>query len=104
MKFAGYDALVVEGRAERPVYISIREEDVEVKDASHLWGKVTGDAERLLKEEMGDRKASVVSIGLGGENLVRYACIINDLLFAAGRRWRVEGPRRLRRGSWPPRW
>ena len=84
-KHAGYDALIIEGRSENPVYLWIQDGQVEIRDARHLWGKTTGECEKLIKEELGDRNVRVAQIGIAGENLVRYACVINDLRHACGR-------------------
>ncbi|MFX1570851.1 MAG: aldehyde ferredoxin oxidoreductase family protein [Promethearchaeota archaeon] len=85
LKHAGFDAIIIEGKAKNPVYLWIHDGEAEIKDASHLWGKTTGDAEALIKKELEDKFARVAQIGPGGENLVRYACIIHDLRNAAGR-------------------
>jgi aldehyde:ferredoxin oxidoreductase len=85
LKFAGYDAIVVEGKASRPVYLLIREGNVEIRDASKLWGKTTGETQKAIREEHGDENIRVAGIGPGGENLVRFACVISDLNRAAGR-------------------
>ncbi len=85
LKHAGYDLLVVEGKADRPVYLSIKDGDVQIKDASHLWGRTTHETTRQLLEEFGDPKARVACIGPAGEKLVRFACVINDYNRAAGR-------------------
>ncbi len=85
LKRAGFDGLIVEGASKDPVYLLVTDDGVEIKDASDLWGKDTYDAERLIKEELGERRAQVLSIGPAGENLVRYACVINDRGSAAGR-------------------
>ncbi|KUK18618.1 aldehyde ferredoxin oxidoreductase family protein [Thermococcus sibiricus] len=85
LRFAGYDMLIVEGKADHPVYISIKDEDVEIKDASHLWGKRVGETTDKLLEEFGDKNARVACIGPAGEKLVRFANIINDKHRAAGR-------------------
>lgn len=85
LKFAGYDYLILEGKSAEPVYIHIWNGEIEVKNATHLWGKNTHEVEDILQKELGDREIKVASIGLGGENLVRYACIINDKHNAAGR-------------------
>jgi len=74
LKFAGYDGLVIEGKAERPVHIVIEDNGVEIKAASHLWGKDTFETENSIKNDVGDR-FQVLSIGPAGENLVKYACI-----------------------------
>jgi len=85
LKHAGFDAIVIEGKAKTPVYLWIKDGEVEIRDASHLWGKVTGETEGIIKNELRDQLVRVAQIGPGGENLVRYACIINDLRNAAGR-------------------
>jgi len=85
LKFAGYDVLVISGKAPEPVYLCISDGRVEMKKASHLWGKSTHDTENMIKKELGDSKAKVASIGPAGENLVRFACITGDLYRQAGR-------------------
>jgi aldehyde:ferredoxin oxidoreductase len=85
LKRAGFDTVIVEGKAERPVYLWIYDGKAEIKDASHLWGKKTKEAQELLRNELGDNKVQIALIGPGGENLVRYACIMNGLNDAAGR-------------------
>jgi len=84
LKFAGYDALVVQGMAEEPVYIYIGEDDVKIKNASHLWGKVTDEADKIIKEDLG-KDVVVNTIGPAGENLVRFASIISTIHRAAAR-------------------
>jgi aldehyde:ferredoxin oxidoreductase len=84
LKYAGYDALIVEGKAEKPVYLVIDDEHVEIKDAVALWGKTSEETEEVLKEEYG-KAASVLNIGPAGENLSLLACIINEADRAAGR-------------------
>ena len=85
LKKAGFDAVIVEGRAGEPVYLWIRDGEADLRDARKLWGKFTGDVKKEIAREVGDKKVSVAAIGPGGENLVRYACIINDFHYAAGR-------------------
>jgi len=85
LKFSGYDAIIVEGKAEDPVYLWIHNGEVEVRNASHLWGKITGQTQRIIKDEVNDARARVLCIGPAGENLVRYACLISDMVHAAGR-------------------
>ena len=84
-KAAGYDAIVIKGRAPKPVYLWIQDGEVEVRDASHLWGKVTGEAEALIREELGDERIEVLQIGPAGERLVRFANLINMCNRANGR-------------------
>ncbi|MCW4038165.1 MAG: aldehyde ferredoxin oxidoreductase family protein [Candidatus Bathyarchaeota archaeon] len=85
LKYAGYDAIVIEGRAEKPVYLWIRDGVAELRDATGLWGLVTGDVQAAIRRAVGDEKTRVASIGPGGENLVKYASIMSDLYCAAGR-------------------
>jgi aldehyde:ferredoxin oxidoreductase len=85
LKRTGYDGIIVVGASEKPVYLYVTDEKVEIKDASHLWGKDTYDTEDLLVEEAGDKRAQVISIGPAGENLVKYACVMNDRGSTAGR-------------------
>jgi aldehyde:ferredoxin oxidoreductase len=84
-KRAGFDALIVEGAAETPVYLWIKDGEVEIRDASHLWGKTTKETQALVREELDERRAELAMIGPGGENLVQYACVMNGLKDAAGR-------------------
>jgi aldehyde:ferredoxin oxidoreductase len=84
MKFAGYDAVIIKGRAEKPVYLFIQDGKAEIRDASHIWGMTTKDFETQLRSEMG-RDVVVCGIGPAGENLCRYACIINERRHACGR-------------------
>jgi aldehyde:ferredoxin oxidoreductase len=85
LKFAGYDMLVLEGKADTPVYISILDDRVEIKDAGHVWGKDVYETTSILKSEFGDDQAKVLTIGPAGENLSLMAAVMNDLYRAAGR-------------------
>ena len=85
LKFAGFDAVVIKGKAEKPVYLSINEGSYELRDAAHLWGKVTGEAEASIKEDLGDNKVEVLQIGPAGEKLVRFAGIFSMSNRANGR-------------------
>lgn len=98
LKTAGFDALVVHGQAETPVYLWIHDGVVEIRSATHLWGKLTGETEDVIREELGDPKIRVSMIGPGGENQVRFAAIINDSNRAAGRSGlgAVMGSKRLK--------
>ena len=80
MKSAGIDALVITGRSEIPVYLSIYDEDVDIVDADHLWGKDTRETTSVLKE-----KGNVACIGRAGEKKVRFANFVNDNLYSSGR-------------------
>jgi aldehyde:ferredoxin oxidoreductase len=98
MRSAGVDAIVFTGQAPEPVYLWVHDGQAELRPARHLWGKVTGDVDRLLKEEVGDPKADVAQIGPAGENLVRYAAIMNMVNRANGRTGMgaVMGSKRLK--------
>ncbi|HCP60418.1 MAG TPA: aldehyde ferredoxin oxidoreductase, partial [Dehalococcoidia bacterium] len=92
LKFAGYDLLIIEGKAPEPVYLSIRSDGVAIKPAGHLWGKWTTETETLLKAEIKQEfdiweasDTSIVSIGPAGENRVRFACVMADGGRAVGR-------------------
>lgn len=84
LKRAGYDAVVVSGKAEKPVYMVIDDEHVELRNAQHIWGRTTYETQNVIKEELGDKKFQVACIGPAGENLVRISAIIHDIR-AAGR-------------------
>ncbi|NLG51148.1 MAG: aldehyde ferredoxin oxidoreductase family protein [Chloroflexi bacterium] len=96
-KQAGFDALIVEGVSPKPVYLWIKDGQVEIRDASHLWGKTTKETLEALREES-DRRAQAAMIGPGGENMVRYACVMDGLKDAAGRTGlgAVMGSKRLK--------
>ncbi len=85
VKRAGYDAVIFEGKSEKPVYVWIDDDAVQLMDAKHLWGKSPLDTEDAIREEIGDYYVRVASIGQAGEKLSRIACIINDRTRAAGR-------------------
>ena len=85
LKFAGFEAIVLHGKAETPVYLWIKDGEPELRDASHLWGKHSGEVEDLLKEELGDKKVQILQTGIAGENGVRYAALIHMANRANGR-------------------
>jgi len=84
LKFAGYDAIIVQGKAKKPVYISINNDKVEIKDANSLWGLDTFEAQEKIKKDEKDEKVQITVIGPSGENLVRIAPIIHRIGNAAG--------------------
>jgi aldehyde:ferredoxin oxidoreductase len=84
-KRAGFDALIVTGASEKPVYLWVKDGECEIRDASHLWGKTTKETQALVREELGEPRAQLAMIGPGGENMVQYACVMNGLKDAAGR-------------------
>jgi len=85
LKRAGYDLIIVEGKSDKPCYININDDTVEIKDAQKYWGKLVSETTDSLLEETGDPKARVLTIGPAGEKLSLLACIINDKYRAAGR-------------------
>jgi len=85
LKFAGFDGIVVHGKAEKPVYLWIKDGQAELRPADHLWGKTTGEVDDTLQEELGDQRIQVMQTGIAGENGVRYAAIINMANRANGR-------------------
>ena len=84
-KRAGYDALVVRGRAESPVFLWIKNGEVEIRPADHLWGLKTYPAEQSIRDELDDARIRVAQIGPGGENGVLYSAVMHDVNRAAGR-------------------
>jgi aldehyde:ferredoxin oxidoreductase len=84
LHYAGYDALIIEGKASNPVYLWIKDDQVEIRDASHLWGKWVPDTTDLVRTET-DAEAKVACIGPAGEKQVLFAAIMNDMHRAAGR-------------------
>ena len=85
LKRAGYDAVIITGRAKNPVYLWIDDDNIQLSDANHLWGKSPFEVEDTLKEEIGDYYVRVAAIGLAGEKQSKIANIINDRTRAAGR-------------------
>jgi len=110
LKHAGFDAIVVEGKAAKPVYLWVHDGEAEVRDASKLWGMNTLESQEAIRSELGDGRIRTAQIGPGGENLVRFACVINDLKHAAGRcgMGAVMGSKNLKavaaRGRGGPEW
>jgi aldehyde:ferredoxin oxidoreductase len=108
LKRSGFDALIVEGRAVKPVYLWIHDGEVEIKEAGHLWGRMTRETQEAIRSEVGDENARVALIGPAAENLVSYACIMHGTHDAAGRGGlgAVMGSKNLKavavRGSNPP--
>ncbi len=108
LKRAGYDAIIVEGASPRPVYLLIENGRAEILSAESIWGLEVAAAEKALQELHGGKKFRTAAIGPAGENLVRFACILNDITHAAGRTGMgaVMGSKKLKliavKGSRPP--
>ncbi|MBM2832660.1 MAG: aldehyde:ferredoxin oxidoreductase [Dehalococcoidia bacterium] len=84
LKQAGYDALIIRGKADKPVYIWIDDDRVEIRDAAHLWGRTIPETDRLLREEVKDENIQISCIGPAGEKLVRFAIMMNNIFRAPG--------------------
>jgi len=81
LKWAGFDVLVIKGKAESPCYLKIEDGEITINDADHLWGLSTSETESRLREELSSKKGermSIAAIGQAGENLVRFSSIINE--------------------------
>jgi aldehyde:ferredoxin oxidoreductase len=85
LKFAGYDALIIEGKTEKPTYVSIKDGETKFRSAKKVWGMRTTDTQQIIKNELNDQNYRVACIGPAGEKLCRISCIINELR-AAGRK------------------
>jgi len=96
LKRAGFDAVIIEGQSVEPVYLWIHDGQAELRDASAVWGLETGPSQRAIEQEVD--AGSVLGIGPGGENLVRYAIVLGDLRFSASRSGMgaVMGSKRLK--------
>jgi aldehyde:ferredoxin oxidoreductase len=85
LRWAGYDGLLFKGKADKPVYVYIHEDQLEILDAGEVWGKSVHDTIRHFKEKYGEKDLTVITIGPAGENLVKFACWINENDRASGR-------------------
>jgi len=85
LKFAGYDGLIVRGKAAKPSYLYIEDDKAEIRDAAFLWGKDTFETEDLIREALGDSEVGICCIGPAGERLVKFATINSDYYRQAGR-------------------
>jgi len=78
LKFAGWDAVIIEGKAEKPTYVSIKDNAVRFHDARSVWGTITTDCQQIIKDDLRDQNTRVICIGPAGEHLGKIACIINE--------------------------
>lgn len=85
LKFAGFDAIVIRGASDTPVYLWINDGEAELRDASHLWGKKTFEVDTILKDELDDKRIEIAQIGPAGEKLANFAAIMNMSNRAWGR-------------------
>lgn len=84
LKYAGYDHLLFRGKSVSPVYLWIDDDNVELRSATHLWGKNTWETDAMIKQELGDSEVIIASIGPAGENQTHFGCIIISCVHAAG--------------------
>ena len=85
LRFAGFDHLAITGKADKPVYLLIKNGEVEIKDASHLWGEDTFETQTVIKQDEDDQNIKSLVIGVAGENLVRFANVRTGMKNSAGR-------------------
>jgi len=85
LKRAGFDLIIVQGKSDKPCYISINDDKIEIKDATKYWGRLVTETTNLLLQEVGDPNARILTIGPAGEKLSLLACVVNDKYRAAGR-------------------
>lgn len=85
LKRAGFDAVVIQGASDKPVYLSIINGEITLQDASHIWGKLTYEVDTILKEELNDKKIEIAQIGISGEKLSNFAAVMNMSNRAWGR-------------------
>jgi aldehyde:ferredoxin oxidoreductase len=85
LKYAGYDALIVEGKAENPTYVWIKDGKTQFRSAKKVWGMRATDTQQIIKNELNDQNVRIACIGPAGENLSKISCIINELR-AVGRK------------------
>lgn len=98
LKRAGWDAIVIRGASPEPVYLWIHNDRVEIRSASHLWGKTTAEVQDLIRQELGSDRIRIAQTGPAGENMVRFANIANELAHFNGRNGlgAVMGSKKLR--------
>ena len=77
LKFAGFDGIVIKGKSPKPVYLLINEGKFELREAAHLMGKITGEVDAILKEELGDNKIEILQHGPGAENGVLFSSLVS---------------------------
>ena len=84
LKYAGFDNIIIQGKAERPVYLYVTDGRAEIREAGWLRGKTTYETENLLRQEIGDERIEIAAIGPAGENRVRGSAVLIDTAKAAG--------------------
>ena len=85
IRFAGYDLIIIEGVAEEPSYISIKDDSVEIKSAKHIWGQMVHETDSKIRKFENEPKMRILAVGPAGENQVKIACTTSDRFRNAGR-------------------
>jgi aldehyde:ferredoxin oxidoreductase len=85
IKFAGYDHIVITGKSDTPVYLYINNDEVEIRDAEHIWGSDVYKTQSMIKDELKDPDVQVAAIGPAGENQVAYSLILHDINHTASK-------------------
>ncbi|MCZ6553728.1 MAG: aldehyde ferredoxin oxidoreductase family protein [SAR324 cluster bacterium] len=85
LKATGYDGIIFTGKAEKPVYLYIDSDGAELRDAAHLWGRDSAEVQEKVIEDVGDKRVRVLQTGIAGENLVKFAAIVNECRHFNGR-------------------
>jgi len=85
MRWAGFDHFVIRGKANRPVYLYVRDGEIEIRDANKVWGAGVYDTQEIIRQELEDEETQILCIGQAGENLVRFATVMTGRKNAAGR-------------------
>jgi len=85
LRLAGFDHLVITGKSKRPTYVWINDEEIEIRDASHLWGKDTFETQTTIRADLDDEEIKSLVIGTAGENLVKFANVRTGMKNSAGR-------------------
>ena len=100
LKATGYDGIIFTGKADKPVYLFIDRDHAELRDAAHLWGRDSAEVQEAIIEQVGDKRVRVLQTGIAGENLVRFAAIVNECRHFNGRVMDAKGdaPRANRSG------
>jgi len=85
LKYAGYDQLIIHGKAKTPVYLFIDDDNVEIRPADHIWGKTVSETDHILRKEVGDPTVQIAYIGPAGERLIKFANVMSNLYRSGGR-------------------
>ena len=85
LRFAGFDHLVVKGKSDKPVYLYVHDGEIEIRDASHIWGHDVMTTQQIIRDDLDDQQVKSLCIGQAGENLVRFANVRTGQKNAAGR-------------------